>query len=49
MSAVQTIGLKNDKWTRGLERFAVAYCWLYFLLNAAIPLAVLGGIVKAQA
>ncbi|HEX7632122.1 MAG TPA: succinate dehydrogenase cytochrome b subunit [Lacunisphaera sp.] len=49
VSAVQTIGLKNDKWTRGLERFAVAYCWLYFLLNAAIPLAVLGGIVKAQA
>ena len=49
VSAVQTIGLKNDKWTRGLERFSVVYCWLYFLLNAAIPLAVLGGIVKAQA
>jgi succinate dehydrogenase / fumarate reductase cytochrome b subunit len=49
VSAVQTIGLKNEKWTRGLERFAVAYCWLYFLLNAAIPLAVLGGVVQAQA
>jgi succinate dehydrogenase / fumarate reductase cytochrome b subunit len=49
VSAVQTLGLKNEKWTRQLERFAMAYCWLYFLLNAAIPLAVLGGFVKAQA
>jgi succinate dehydrogenase / fumarate reductase cytochrome b subunit len=49
VSSVQTLGLKNEKWTRQLERFATAYCWLYFLLNAAIPLAVLGGFVKAQA
>ncbi len=49
VSAVQTIGLKNEKWTRLLERFATIYCWLYFLLNAAIPLAVLGGYVHAQA
>jgi len=42
VSMVQTLGLKNERWTRGLERFAVAYCWLYFLLNAAIPLSVLG-------
>jgi succinate dehydrogenase / fumarate reductase cytochrome b subunit len=48
-SMVQTLGLKNEKWTRGLERFAIAYCWLYFLLNAAIPLAVLGGLVKVHA
>jgi hypothetical protein len=32
-----------------LERFSVAYCWLYFLGNAAIPLAILGGLVKANA
>jgi len=49
VSSVQTLGLKNEKWTRQLERFAVAYCWLYFLLNAAIPLAVLGGFVKLHA
>jgi succinate dehydrogenase / fumarate reductase cytochrome b subunit len=49
VAMVQTLGLKNEKWTRGLERFAVAYCWLYFLLNAAIPLAVLGGLVKIHA
>lgn len=49
VSAVQTIGLKNEQWTRGVERFAVIYCWLYFLLNAAIPLAVLGGYVHASA
>ena len=48
-SMVQTFGLKNEQWTRGLERFAVAYCWGYFLLNAAIPLAVLAGLVKLPA
>lgn len=48
VSLVQTLGLKNEKWTRGLERFTVTYCWLYFLLNAAIPLAILGGLVKAR-
>ncbi len=48
-SMVQTLGLKNEKWTRGLERFAAIYCWLYFLLNAAIPLSVLGGFVKLHA
>lgn len=42
VSMIQTLGLKNERWTRGLEGFAVAYCWAYFLLNAAIPLAVLG-------
>jgi succinate dehydrogenase / fumarate reductase, cytochrome b subunit len=45
VSLVQTFGFKNQKWTRGLERFSVSYCWLYFLLNAAIPLAILGGYV----
>ncbi len=45
-SMVQTLGLKNEKWTRGLERASAAYCWFYFLLNAAIPLAVLAGLVK---
>lgn len=46
VSMLQSLGLKNEKWTRGLENFAAAYCWGYFLLNAAIPLAVLGGFVK---
>ena len=41
-SMFQTFGLKNENWTRGLERFAAAYCWAYFLLNALIPLSVLG-------
>jgi succinate dehydrogenase / fumarate reductase cytochrome b subunit len=49
ISAVQTLGLKNEKWTRQVERFSLVYCWLYFLLNAAIPLAVLGGFVKLAA
>ncbi len=48
VSMVQTLGLKNEKWTRGLELFSAGYCWLYFLLNAAIPLAILGGLVKAR-
>jgi succinate dehydrogenase / fumarate reductase cytochrome b subunit len=42
VSMFQSLGLKNERWTRGLERFAAVYCWGYFLLNAAIPLAVLG-------
>lgn len=42
VSVLQTIGLKNEKWTIGLQRVAVGYCWGYFLLNAAIPLSVLG-------
>ena len=45
VSSIQTIGLKNEKWTAQLERCSIAYCWIYFLLNAAIPLAVLGGFV----
>jgi succinate dehydrogenase / fumarate reductase cytochrome b subunit len=49
VSMLQTLGLKNEKWTRSLERFAVFYCWAYFLLNAAIPVAVLAGLVKLHA
>lgn len=49
VSLVQTFGLKNEKWTRGLERFAVIFCWAYFILNAVMPLAVLGGLVKHHA
>jgi succinate dehydrogenase / fumarate reductase, cytochrome b subunit len=46
VSMFQSFGLKNEKWTAALERFAVLFCWAYFLLNASIPLAVLGGLVK---
>jgi len=46
VSMFQSFGLKNEKWTAGLERCAVIFCWAYFLLNASIPLAVLGGFVK---
>jgi succinate dehydrogenase / fumarate reductase cytochrome b subunit len=48
-SLVQTLGLKNEQWTAGLQRFVVIFCWAYFLLNAAIPLSVLGGFVKLHA
>lgn len=48
VSSIQTIGLKNEKWTAQVERISVAYCWLYFFLNAAIPLAVLGGFVHVR-
>ncbi|MFI5336143.1 MAG: succinate dehydrogenase cytochrome b subunit [Opitutales bacterium] len=42
VSMVQTLGFKNERWTLCLEAAARVYCWAYFLLNAAIPLAVLG-------
>lgn len=48
-SLVQTFGFRNEKWSTGLERFAVIFCWAYFLLNAAIPLSILGGLVKLHA
>lgn len=41
-SMFQSLGLRNETWTRCLERFALVYCWGYFLLNALIPLSVLG-------
>jgi succinate dehydrogenase / fumarate reductase cytochrome b subunit len=49
VSSIQTLGLKNERWTTHVERFAIAYSWFYFLLNAAIPLAVIGGFVKLAA
>lgn len=48
-SSVHTLGIKNEQWASGINVFSVVYCWLYFLGNAAIPLAILGGFVKAQA
>lgn len=45
VSMFQSLGLKNETWTLCLERFAKAYCWIYFLLNALIPIAVLSGYV----
>lgn len=44
-SMIQTFGLKNENWSRGLDGFAKAYAWAYFLLNALIPIAVLSGYV----
>ena len=49
VSMFQTLGLKNERWTTGLERAALAGCWLYFLGNAAIPLSILAGVVKLHA
>lgn len=42
VSLVQTLGLKNEKWTCGLESTSRAFCWFYFLGNAVIPLSILG-------
>ena len=48
-SMAQTLGFKNEKWTRGLEVFATVACWCYFLASAAIPLAILGGFIPLHA
>jgi succinate dehydrogenase / fumarate reductase, cytochrome b subunit len=42
VSMFQTLGLKNHKWTATLERASAGFCWGYFILNALIPLSVLG-------
>jgi succinate dehydrogenase / fumarate reductase, cytochrome b subunit len=44
-SMFQSLGLKNENWTCGLNTFAKVYCWAYFLLNALIPIAILTGYV----
>jgi succinate dehydrogenase / fumarate reductase, cytochrome b subunit len=41
-SMFQTVGLRNSNWAVFLRRFSVGLAVIYFLLNAAIPLAVLG-------
>jgi succinate dehydrogenase / fumarate reductase cytochrome b subunit len=48
-SSIHTLGLKNEQWAKGIRTFSVAYCWLYFLGNAAMPIAVLTGFLKAHA
>lgn len=42
VSMFQSLGLKNETWTRNLEIFARIYCVGYFVLNALIPLSILG-------
>ncbi|MBP6863686.1 MAG: succinate dehydrogenase cytochrome b subunit [Candidatus Didemnitutus sp.] len=42
VSMFQSLGLKNETWTRNLEIFAKIYCVGYFVLNALIPLSILG-------
>ncbi len=48
-SMFQTIGLRNKRWENRLNRLALAYGWIIFLGFAAIPTAVLIGILDAPA
>ncbi|MCC5021719.1 MAG: succinate dehydrogenase cytochrome b subunit [Candidatus Synoicihabitans palmerolidicus] len=45
-SIFQTLGLRNESWSRGLRRVVAIYCLVYFLANLAIPGAILTGIAK---
>ncbi|WP_438481104.1 succinate dehydrogenase cytochrome b subunit [Oleiharenicola lentus] len=48
-SSVHTLGLKNESWAKNIRVFAIGYCWLYFLANAAMPIAVLAGFLTVKA
>lgn len=45
-SLFQSLGLRNENWAPLLEGAALVFAILYFLGNAAIPLAVLTGMVS---
>jgi len=42
-SMFQTLGVRSTRWSRGLRKFCVLFCVLYFVGNLAIPGAVLLG------
>ncbi len=42
-SLFQTLGLRSTRWGGGLRKVAILFCAAYFLLNLAIPAAVLAG------
>jgi len=44
-SMFQTLGLRNKEWRKRLDLVAVAYGWIVFIGFAAIPLAVLTGML----
>lgn len=44
-SMFQSVGIRNEKWRYRLDRVAVVYGWVVFLGFAAIPVAVLAGIL----
>ncbi len=48
-SLVQTMGLRNESWRTFLDRIATAYGVVVFAGFAAIPVAVLAGIIKPLA
>ena len=45
-SMFQTLGLRNKHWAKTMDLTSVGFAIGYFLLNAAIPLSVLAGIVS---
>ena len=45
-SMFQTFGWRNHRWSGGLRNVALLFALGYFLLNAAIPLAILTGNVQ---
>ena len=44
-SMFQTLGLRNKYWAPVIEKATIAFAVAYFLLNAAIPLSVMSGVV----
>ena len=45
-SMFQTVGLRNKKWRQSLDRLALVYGLVVFIGFAAVPIAVLSGVLK---
>jgi len=43
-SLFQSLGLRNERWRYGLNKFALVYGWVIFLGFASIPVAVMLGV-----
>ncbi|MCH8539713.1 MAG: succinate dehydrogenase cytochrome b subunit [Opitutales bacterium] len=47
-SMFQTLGLRNKYWAGVIEKTTITFAVAYFLLNAAIPLSVMSGVVDNE-
>lgn len=47
-SMFQTLGLRNKYWAPVIEKATITFAVAYFLLNAAIPLSVMAGVVDNE-
>ena len=45
-SMFQSVGIRNKRWKKRLDRFALGYGWVVFLGFISIPISVLAGVIS---